>query len=310
MKNKILLTGSSGFIGKNLLQNLYRLLDYSVICSSRSMGEIGKSACFLADIDSKTEWSSILSDVNCVVHLAGLAHQVDVSDSLGSLNAYREVNTEGTINLARQAVENGVKRFIFISSIGVNGIATNKSFKSSDVPIPQEPYAISKHEAEIGLQQLAQKTGLELVIIRPPLVYGPSAPGNFGRLISLVKMNFPLPFGAINNQRSLVGIDNLVDLITICVNHPNAVNQTFLVSDDHDVSTSHLLRSMILSAGKTPSLLPVPVSILRFFAGLLGKSSVIDRMSSNLQVDISHTKSTLGWKPPVSFEEGIRRCFK
>ncbi|MEH6457513.1 MAG: NAD-dependent epimerase/dehydratase family protein [Cocleimonas sp.] len=310
MNRKILLTGSSGFIGKNLLQNLYCLIDYSVVCSSRNIDKIGRNEYFVPLIDAQTDWSPLLSDIDYVVHLAGRAHQQNISDSSDQLYAYRKVNTDGVINLARQAAESGIKRFIFISSIGVNGLGSRKPFRYDDAPSPQEPYAVSKYEAEVGLQKIAKETGMEIVIIRPPLVYAANAPGNFGKLTALAKNNLPLPLGAMDNKRSLVGIDNLVDLIITCIDHPKAANQTFLVSDDNDVSTSHLLRSMILSAGKTPFLLPVPIRILRFFAGLLGKASVIDRMSSNLQIDISHTKSTLGWKPPVSFEEGIRRCFK
>jgi nucleoside-diphosphate-sugar epimerase len=311
MRKKILLTGGSGFIGKNLLEHLYHFNNYSVVRTSRNRDEVAGDNYFIPFIDSKTEWSSVLPDVDCVIHLAGLAHEKNTSNNLNFPCSYREINTEGTLNLARQAAGAGVKRFIFISSIGVSGITTaiDEPFKSSDIPTPQEPYAISKYEAEVGLRLLAQETGLELVIIRPPLVYGAGAPGNFGKLVDLVKKNLPLPFGAINNQRSLVGIDNLVDLISICIVHKNAKNQTFLVSDDQDISTSQLLTAMIRCTGKKSCLVPVPVNFLKFFAWLLGKKSVVDKVCNNLQLDISHTKSTLSWKPPVSFTDGIRRCF-
>jgi nucleoside-diphosphate-sugar epimerase len=303
---KILLTGAAGFLGCHLYKEL--CIDHDVIGTVRDVADKRDNHYFEIFVSPNTNWKSLLSGINCVLHTAALAHVLDTNGS--SLEQFRLINTLSTLRLAEQAASAGVERFIFISSIGVNGLGSGKPFRYDDTPNPQEPYAVSKYEAEIGLQKIAKETGMEVVIIRPPLVYGAKSPGNFGKFSALAKKNLPLPLGAVDNKRSLVGIDNLVDLITTCINHPKAANQTFLVSDDNDVSTSYLLKSMILAAGKTPLLLPVPVSLLKFFAGLLGKASVIDRMSSNLQVDISHTKSTLCWKPPVSFEEGIRRCFK
>lgn len=304
-----LLTGATGFIGSHLLSLSTESEFKAVVRNSNCSNSVRDDVCYIGEISSLTNWSEAFNGVSVVVHLAGSAHNTkEVTSEI--LRYGREVNVAGTLNLANQAAASGIKRFIFISSITVNGLMIKKPFVFNDAPNPQEHYAACKNEAEVGLQKISENTGMEVVIIRPPLVYGANAPGNFGKLTTLAKKNLPLPLGAVDNKRSLVGIDNLVDLIKTCIDHPKAANQTFLVSDDNDVSTSHLLRSMILSAGKTPLLLPVPVSILRFFAGLLGKASVIDRMSSNLQVDISHTKSTLGWKPPVSFEEGIRRCFK
>jgi nucleoside-diphosphate-sugar epimerase len=305
----ILLTGATGFIGSHLLSLSTEFEFKAVVRNSNFSSSIGNDVFYLDSISSLTNWREAFHGVSVVVHCAARAH-IMTDLGIDTLECYRQTNTAGTLTLARQAAAAGVNRFIFISTIGVNGLITHKPFKFDDFPDPQEAYAVSKYEAEAGLQEIAKETGMEVVIIRPPLVYGANAPGTFGRFSALAKKNFPLPLGAIDNKRSLVSIDNLVDLITTCIDHPKAANQTFLVSDDNDVSTSHLLRLMILSAGKTPLLLPVSVNILRFFAGLLGKESVIDRMSSNLQVDISHTKSTLGWKPPVSFEEGIRRCFK
>lgn len=304
-----LLTGATGFIGSHLLSLSTESEFKAVVRNSNVSNSIGDDIFYIDAISSLTNWSEAFNGVSVVVHLAGSAHNTkQITDEI--LRYGREVNVAGTLNLASQAAASGIKRFIFISSITVNGIMTKKPFAFDDAPNPQEHYAACKNEAEVGLKKIAKETGMEVVIIRSPLVHGASAPGNFGKLTTLAKKNLPLPLGAIDNKRSLVGIDNLVDLIITCINHPKAANQTFLVSDDNDVSTSHLLRSMILSAGKRPFLLPVPVNIIRFFAGLLGKASVIDRLSSNLQIDISHTKSTLGWKPPVSFEEGIRRCFE
>jgi nucleoside-diphosphate-sugar epimerase len=303
---KILLTGAAGFLGRHIYQKL--CIDNDVVGTVRSSVDSHANPHVEMLISPNTNWKPVLSEIKCVVHSAALAHVLNANGC--SLEQFRLINTLSTLNFAEQAASAGVERFIFISSIGVNGLGSGKPFRYDDAPNPQEPYAVSKYEAEVGLQKIAKETGMEVVIIRPPLVYGAKTPGNFGKFSALAKKNLPLPLGAVDNKRSLVGIDNLVDLITTCIDHPKAANQTFLVSDDNDVSTSYLLSSMILAAGKTPLLLPVPVSLLRFFAGFFGKASVIDRMSSNLQVDISHTKSTLGWKPPVSFEEGIRRCFK
>jgi nucleoside-diphosphate-sugar epimerase len=175
---------------------------------------------------------------------------------------------------------------------------------------PQDPYGVSKAEAEKHLIKLAEETGMEVVIIRPPLVYGPGVKANFAAMMNLAKKNLPLPLGAIDNKRSLVALDNLVDLIVTCIEHPKAANEIFLVSDDHDVSTTELLKMMTRASGKRPVLIPVPVSLIKLAGKLLGKRAIIDRLCGNLQVDITPTKETLGWKPPISVEEGIRRCFE
>ncbi len=303
----ILLTGVTGFLGRQVLRILK--VDHAITGMVRERVSSIDFDCLIADMNSISDLSTELADINCVIHCAARAHII-TELGIDTLASYRQTNTVGTLKLARQAAEAGVNRFIFISTIGVNGLFTTKPFTCLDEPNPQEPYSISKYEAEIGLKIIAEETGMEVVIIRPPLVYGANAPGNFGKLAVLAEKNLPLPLGGINNKRSLIGIDNLTDLIKTCIEHPRAANQTFLVSDDYDVSTSDLLTSMIMATGKSPFLLPIPVGVLRFCAGLLGKKSVIERMSSNLQVDISHTKNTLSWRPPVSFEEGIRRCFK
>lgn len=231
--------------------------------------------------------------------------------SADPLTEFRRVNVEGTLNLARQAAAAGVQRFIFISSIKVNGeeTAPGDAFTASDVPAPQDPYGLSKFEAEEGLRSLAQQTGMEVVIIRPPLVYGPSVKGNFASMIKLVQKGLPLPLGAIHNKRSLVGIDNLVDLIIRCIDHPAAANQTFLASDGVDLSTTELLRSVVKAMGKPSRLVPVPASLLQTGAGLLGKKAMAQRLLGSLQVDISKTREVLGWEPPYTVEEGLRRCF-
>jgi nucleoside-diphosphate-sugar epimerase len=226
------------------------------------------------------------------------------------LAEFRLVNVQGTLNLARQAVEAGVKRFVFISSIGVNGAQTalGKPFSEANLPKPHNAYALSKWEAEQGLLRIADETGLEVVIIRPPLVYGLDAPGNFGSLLRSVQRGWPLPLGAVYNQRSLVALDNLVDFIVTCITHPQAAYQTFLVSDRQDLSITELVRGMAQAAGVPARLLPVPVWALQAGASLLGKGDVVQRLCGNLQLDISKARSLLGWVPPVSVEEGLRRA--
>jgi len=223
------------------------------------------------------------------------------------LAEFRRANVEGTLNLARQAVAAGVSRFIFISSIGVNGSETVSSpFSESDQPNPREPYAISKWEAEEGLMNLAAETGMEVVIIRPPLVYGPNAPGNFGRLYRLIQRGFPLPLGAIHNRRSLVALSNLVDFICVCLNHPAAANQTFLVSDGEDISTTDLLRRMAHALHVPARLVPVPQGLLEWGAKMLGREDLSQRLCASLQVDISKARTLLGWQPPVTVEAALR----
>jgi len=223
---------------------------------------------------------------------------------------YRRVNLEGTLNMARQAAAAGVRRFIFISSIGVNGNINIRPFRITDQPNPAEPYAQSKWEAEQGLMQLAAETGMEIVIIRPPLVYGPCAPGNFGSLVHWIEKGVPLPLGAIHNKRSLIGIDNLVDLIIRCIDHPAAANQVFLAGDGEDLSTTELLRGVGKAMGKPARLIPVPAGVLQLGATLLGRKAMAQRLLGSLQVDISKTCELLDWKPPYTVEEGLRRCFE
>lgn len=247
-------------------------------------------------------------NVKVVIHCAARAHIMD-DDSDNPLDDFREVNTAGTINLARQAVDAGVKRFVFISSIKVNGEYTLSGipFTPTDTRSPEDFYGQSKSEAEEQLLELSKNTGLEVVIIRPTLVYGPGVKANFASLLNLVSKGLPLPFGCItNNKRSLVSVKNLVDLIIICIDHPKAANQVFLVSDDHDVSTASMVKHMSKALGKSSRLLPVPLWCYRLVGKITGKTDVVDRLSGSLQVDITHTKETLGWVPPQRLEEGFK----
>lgn len=307
---KILITGATGFIGSKLVERLHSS-GHTVVAAVRRVAILpdGVHLVQIGNIDDQTDWSSALSGIDVVLHLAGRAH-IMRDTAQEPLVVFRKVNVFGTLNLARQAMQAGVRRFIFLSSIGVNGNHTlEHPFTAEDIPHPTEPYALSKWEAEQGLQQIAEGDAMDLVIIRPPLVYGLNAPGNFGRLIHWCKKGIPLPLGSVHNKRSLVALDNLVDLLITCVDHPAAANQTFLVSDGEDLSTTELLRRLGQAMGKPARLLPIPVSMLQWGAALIGKKDVAQKLLGSLQVDISATCNTLGWYPPISVDEGLRRCF-
>jgi nucleoside-diphosphate-sugar epimerase len=313
MKQRILITGASGFVGKALVAKLamseeklpVALLRHGSVFSETKQN---MERFHFSDFHDHESLEKALKNIDCVVHCAARVHMMNETDA-DPLEAFRRVNTQGTLNLAALAAKQGVRRFIYLSSIKTLGEETlpGRAFRYHDTLNPQDAYGISKAEAEAALTKLAADTEMELVIIRPPLVYGPGVKANFASLMKLARRNLPLPLGAIRNKRSMVSLDNLVDLIETCINHPLAANQVFLVSDDHDVSTTELLETMTRAAGKKPRLLPVPMKVIEKLAQLLGKSAIADRLCGSLQVDISHTKETLGWKPPVSFEEGIKR---
>ncbi len=306
----ILVTGSTGFIGKVLINQL-DVHGFKPFASVRK-----KSSLFPSHIEQvvgggiypSKVWKETLSNIDVVIHLAARVHVMNDTDT-NALAEFRKVNTKGTLNLARQAAESGVKRFIFLSSIKVNGEATNldSPFSSKDTYVPSDPYGLSKYEAEQGLKKIAKETGMEVVIIRPPLVYGPNVKANFLSMMEWLYKGVPLPLGSIHNKRSLVALDNLIDLIITCIKHPAAVNQTFLISDEEDLSTTDLLRRMTKALGKPSRLIPIPSNIITLGATLLGQKGVAQRLCGSLQVDISHTKSTLGWNPPVSVDEALQK---
>jgi nucleoside-diphosphate-sugar epimerase len=307
--NLVLVTGAGGFVGHALCADLVSR-GAAVRGAGRSVRKVsaGVEIAVVKSVDENTDWRGVLAGCDAVVHLAARVHVVQ-EVATHPLAEFRRVNTQGTLNLARQAAASGVRRFVFISSIGVNGAETFQlPFAAQDRAAPHSPYAVSKYEAELGLQALAAETGMEVVIIRPPLVYGPGAPGNFGSLMRWLRRGVPLPLGAIHNQRSLVALDNLVDLIVTCLNHPDAANQTFLVSDGEDVSTTELLRRMGQAMGRPARLIPVPARWLKLAAALVGKQDVAQRLCGSLQVDIEKTRRLLGWTPPLSLDEGLRRA--
>ncbi|ENH9245478.1 TPA: UDP-glucose 4-epimerase family protein [Vibrio cholerae] len=303
----ILITGSNGFLASELVE---KIKDRKLSLLGRSDSNKHKDfTYFNVEVSGTSDYSAALNQCKIVVHCAARVHLMN--DKVDNpLEAYRDVNTNGTISLAKQAIAAGVKRFIFISSIKVNGESTiaRAPFRFCDPHSPQDDYALSKSEAELQLQALAKDSGMEVVIIRPTLVYGPGVKANFASLMSLVSKGIPLPFGCITqNKRSLVSVDNLVDLIITCIDHPKAASQVFLVSDDHDVSTSEMVREMAKALGKSTWQLPIPIWCYKLAGKLFNKSDVVDRLTGSLQVDISHTKQTLGWKPPQTLQEGFKQ---
>jgi nucleoside-diphosphate-sugar epimerase len=309
LRMRLLITGVNGFIGKALAYEAIRrgMQVKGVVKSHRKLLPGFKSYTINA-INGETDWTHVLKDSEVVTHLAARVH-VESESAADPLAEHRKVNVDGTLNLARQAVEADVRRFIFISSIKVNGESTRlgQPFTSNDLPDPQNPYSVSKHEAEQGLRKLAFETGMEVVIIRPPLVYGHGVKANFLTMMRWLNKGIPLPLGAIHNQRSLVALDNLVDLIITCLDHPAAANQVFLAGDGEDLSTPELLRRLGLALGKPARLLPVPVPLLQAGASLLGRCDMAQRLCESLQVDISKARNLLGWNPPISVDEGLRR---
>jgi nucleoside-diphosphate-sugar epimerase len=298
----ILVTGSNGFVGRELCRTLRA---GGAIVRAAVRKDAGEGHVEVGDLNGTTDWRAVLKGCDVVFHLAARVH-VMADEDKDPLRAYREVNLDGTLNLARQAIDAGVKRFVFVSSVKVNGESTTtQPFRASDVPMPCDPYGQSKMEAEQALQQLAHDTGLEVVIVRPPLVYGPGVKANFLSLIKLVQKGVPLPFGKIHNFRSMVALDNLVDLLIVCASHPNAPGNIFMVSDGADMGIKELVTRIASSMNKQLLLVPVPVGLMVGAAKLLGKQSVVDRLLGSLQVDIANTQATLEWHPVVTPQAAI-----
>jgi nucleoside-diphosphate-sugar epimerase len=307
-----LVTGGNGFVGSALVSRLSAAGSTVRACcrSGRSLPLSDAITFPVGNIDGKTDWQVALTNVDSVIHCAARVHVMS-DTALDPLSDFRGVNVEGTLNFARQAAAIGVKRFVFLSSIKVNGDSTTpgEPFKASDAVAPNDPYGISKFEAEIGLLQLAQETGLEVVIVRPPLVYGPNAKGNFAALARAIRRGLPLPLGAVTaNRRSLVSLDNLIDFLMLCLHHPRAAGETFLVSDGDDLSTLALLQGMAIAMGCRSRLIPVPVSLLQLGAKLVRKEDVACRLLGDLQVDISKNNELLQWRPPTSVAQGLRHA--
>lgn len=312
VSTKVAVSGANGFVGRAVLSRLIQE-NRPAIAFVRDRGAehlegVGVAVASLVD---RTSWSSVLGECSVFVHCAGRAH-ITKGPGRNALHEFREVNTDLTLALARSAAAAGVKRFVFVSSIGVNGLTSGQEpFAPDGAANPQTPYAISKFEAEQGLQAISLETGLEVVVVRPPLVYGAGAPGNFGALVAMLQLGWPLPLGAVTmNRRSYVALPNLVDLLlTVCV-HPAAANQVFLVSDGEDLSTADLLRRLAAAMGRPARLWPVPPTLLRLGAIMLGRRDLAQRLLADLRVDITKTRRLLGWSPLVSVEEGLNLAVK
>ncbi|SRR5581483_1912429 len=303
-------TGATGFVGRALCEELLARR-YLVRAGVRRIDDAARLPRHceverIESVDGDTQWRSVLRGVTTVVHLAARVHVMQ-DRAPDPLAAFRKVNVEGTVNLAKQAVAAGVRRFIFISSIKVNGESTllDHPFTADDPLCPRDPYGISKHEAEKGLRQWAAKNHAEVVIIRPPLVYGPRVKGNFLRLLQWVDRGVPLPFANVNNRRSLVNVRNLVDLIVRCIEHPAAAGETFLVSDGEDVSTADLVKHLAAAMGRRPRLFPVPLSASHVALNVMGKDDLWQRLFGSLQVNCEKTKKLLGWTAPVALSAGL-----
>lgn len=305
----VLITGANGFVGRALCAALLRQ-GRRVVGAVRHQCQlpVGVRVSLVGSINGETDWSDALEGVDEVIHLAARVH-VRNDSAADPLAEFRKVNVEGTLNLARQAAKAGVKRFVFFSSIGVLGSATlSDPFSESSEPKPHSDYAVSKLEAEEGLKKIGAETGMEFVIIRPPLIYGAGAPGNFARLLGWVDLSLPLPLGSIKNQRSLLSLENLVDFVSLCLVHPKAANQTFLVADGVDVSTPQLIRLLGEGMGKPVRLMPVPVKLLELGALIIGRKNWMQPLCGSLQIDIGKARNLLGWNPRVPVDEGLRRA--
>jgi len=307
---RVLITGANGFIGTALCKQL-AAEGFLIKGAYRSAKTADSSAnniekVIVGEIHASTDWQEALREVNIVVHLAARVHVMQETDS-DPLAAFHRVNTEGTLNLAEQAARSDVKRMIFLSTIKVNGEQTQVAYSASNQANASDPYALSKWNAEQGLRTVSNKSDMEIVIIRPPLVYGPQVKGNFLRLITLINKGWPIPLASVKNKRSMVSVDNLCDLIKTCMANPKANGELFLVSDGHDLSTPELIRLIAESMKKSVKLLPFPVPLLYFIAGLIHKRQEVERLCGSLVVDIQKNREILGWQPPFSAVDSVRK---
>ncbi|MFT3848099.1 MAG: SDR family oxidoreductase [Propionivibrio sp.] len=303
---RLLVTGANGFVGRILCEFVAerkQVISPVVRGGSEPIG--GAAPCVVGCIGANTDWSSALDGVSHIVHLASRVHVM--RESGRDIDAlYRETNTVGTLRLAQQAAEAGVKRFVFLSSVKVNGEERDEAYSEDDRPAPTGPYATSKRDAELGLWEIAERSGMEVVVIRPPLVYGPGVKANFLSMMRWLHRGVPMPFGAISNRRSLVSIGNLVDFIVTCIDHPAAANETFLVSDGEDLSTTGLLVRLAAALEVKARLIDVPVTVLKMGAMVLGQGEMLRRLCGSLCVDARKANRLLGWSAPLSVDDGLK----
>jgi len=306
---RVLVTGANGFVGRALCARLasggMEVAGAARKDHANEVRAFGARPVVIGDLDSQTDWMAAMTGIDCVVHLAARVHVMREVES-DPLAAFRAVNTFGSERLALQAAAAGVRRFVYISTIKVNGEYTeNKPFSEQDKPQPSDPYAVSKWEAEQALRRLAVESGLEVVVVRPPLVYGPGVKGNFLSLMRLVHKGIPLPLGRCDNRRSLLGLDNFVDFLAMCIDHPACPGRTFVLSDGEDLSTPDLIRNLAAAMGRPARLLSIPSTWLEFAASLLDRRDVYQRLCGSLQVDSSFARRSLGWSPPQTVDAGL-----
>jgi nucleoside-diphosphate-sugar epimerase len=320
MSLRILFTGASGFVGQALCTQVVTR-GFSARAALRTNAEVPSSveSVVVGEINSTTVWDSALRGVDAVIHLAARVHVMH-DDAANPLDEFRKVNVAGTEQLARSAAASGVKRLVYVSSIKVNGESTlspnptpmngggaQNKFTESDTPCPQDPYGISKCEAEQALHRIAEETGLEIVIVRPPLVYGPGVKGNFVQMLKVLAKGIPLPLASVRNLRSLVYVENLADALIVCATHPDAVGQTYLVSDGEDISTPDLLRQLGSEMGRPARLFPCPLDLLKWAGRLSGKADQIERLLGSLRVDSNKIRRELDWAPPYTLQQGLQK---
>lgn len=307
-----LVTGAAGFVGRACITGLLGH-GIRVVGSVRHQAHLDRhTSCptIAINLEDAANLDHVLSDVGCIIHAAARVH-VHREDSIASLEAFRAVNVEGTRKLAEQAAACGVRRFVFLSSIGVNGGSTSaeKPFRVDDAPRPSDAYSQSKWEAENALRRIAARSDLEVVVLRPPLIYGRNAPGNFRRLVRAIRVGIPIPLGSVKNLRSFISVDNLVDLILLCAQHPAAANRTFLVCDGLDLSTAGFIRQTAAAMGRRDPTVAFPENVLHWADKMLGGTKAFRQLCGSLRIDSSETRTTLGWIPPHSLEESLRRAF-
>lgn len=310
--NTCLITGASGFIGRHLASALVKSpYPWRLQLVGRNAERLPDYACAtphaISNIDGSTDWTGLLQGVDVVVHTAARVHVLR-DTAANAQEQYYSTNTEGTLRLAEQAAVAGVKRLVFLSTIGIHGAGQDRPYQETTPPAAHSAYAQSKLDAERGLLTLSARTGLEVVVIRPPLVYGPNAPGNFARLAAIVRRGLPLPLGSVRNLRSLVGIANLVDFLQCCMTHPAAAQQAFLVSDGHDLSTPDLIRRMGAALHQPARLLPVPLPLLHLGAACIGRQAMLQQLTGTLQADIHKARTLLGWTPPLTVDAALENA--
>ena len=312
MIGPVLVTGASGFVGRALVERLLRE-GTAVRAAVRGAGAALPAGCervVVGNLGRDNDWRGAVGGASAVVHCAARVHVVR-DESIDPLTAFREANRDGSTALAHQAAEAGVRRFVFVSTIGVNGAETfGRPFTAADKPAPHSPYAVAKHEAEVGLRAIGADTKMGIVIVRPPLVYGAGAPGNFRTLMRALRSGWPLPLGAIENRRSFIAIDNLIDLLSVSLRHDAAPGLTMLASDGEDLSTTEFLRRTARAMGTRARLVPLPMAWLRKATALAGRPELGQRLCGSLETNIEPTWTALGWRPPVAVDEALARAVR